>query len=307
MKPLAWGIWCLFFCSMAFLSSTEAQTGSAIGARDESVKVEEGQLFSVQKQVSVPPAAYPAVKLYLQSLVYSRPLPWPYYLEEYDVRDGQVTLRGRMLNAGVYEIPLGVMWWGGKQYVIPSFSPAVAQIVVPKLSAADLLLPFPEEALLPTPQNMQVEDELLAHNQARGLEALYWQGFWRHAFITTCFILVCVPCAFQLLRWWQVKRRLQPVIPVVTPGMVFREVKDLQQSGMVPWSKLVYVLNLVMSGEMPSLTSYELEQRFAAAGEDGLARACALIENYGYSAGGDEYFTQTAQLVEKELAAKNLL
>lgn len=303
MKLLLWGLSCLFFCGT--VCAREGQKEAPV-EEDISGNVQEGQLFSVQKEVALLKEAYPAVKLYVQGLLFSRPLPWPYHLEGFDVREGKVFLQGRLMSPGAYEIPLGVLWWGGRAYALPSFSRTSVPIQLPVLSVQDLLLPFPDKAMLPTPQNEKVESQLLMDNQERGMEFLTWKDFWRHVLIIVCLVLVCIPCAYQFFKWWRVNEQPKETLPVITPAVVFQEIKHLQQQGQTPWEKLVYVLNLVTSQEMPSLTSYELERRFAAAGQTGLAEASACIENYGYRPDGGQYFDHAVLLIERELVAKNL-
>ena len=62
--------------------------------------VQEGQLWTAAVKVDVPKAAYPALQDYLETLISSRPLPWPYYLEKASVTDGTITVQGRLLRPG---------------------------------------------------------------------------------------------------------------------------------------------------------------------------------------------------------------
>jgi hypothetical protein len=301
---ILWGFCTLFSCAIAFPAVLEEPRNMT---SELSPEIEEGRLFTVEKKISIPEVAYPTLKMYLRTLFFSRPLPWPYQVEKFDVRDEKILLQGRVLSPGKYVIPLGVFWWNGKSYVLPSFSCTSTPAYLPPLTVADLLLPFPEKALFPSAHNVQAENELLTQNQVAGRRMLFWYDFWRHAFVMTCLFLVCLPCSLQLWRWWRLKRNPEVTIPVVSPSTVFQEVKDLQRQRETPWSKLVYVLNLVASVEMPSLTSYELEQRFTAAGESALAEAASCIENYSYRPEGDQYFDQAVELVEKGLTEKRLM
>jgi hypothetical protein len=304
MGIMLWGFCGLLFCGLLFPNDLVEQKCqfSSIG-EDGGIEVEEGRLFTVEKRVLLPEEAYPALKVYIKTLFFSRPLPWPYHLEKFDVRDGKVVLHGRVLSPGTYEIPLGMLWWNGKAYSLPRFLCTGTSVHIPLLTVADLLLPFPEKALFPSPQNVLMEDTLLKQNQVEGVQVFDWRELWRHVFVIACLFLVCAPCALQIWRWRQAKKKPEGDSFIVTPSMAFREVKDLQRRGEAPWSKLVYVLNLVGSAQMPSLTSYELEQHFAASGEKELAEASSCIENYGYRSDGGQYFDQTVQLVEKGLVS----
>ena len=211
-----------------------------------------------------------------------------------------------MLRPGVYEVPLGVLSWGEKTYVLPSFTCSVAPIHFPKISVADMLLPFPEVSLQKTQPNLQQQQVLLDENQMIGMERVQWQTSLRHGLYIACLFLMCAPFALQCWRWWRMKVLPVEVALVVTPDLVLQQVKALRQDGEVSWPKLMYALNLVASSAMPSLTSYELQRRFAQRGDQKLEKASAYIELYGYCPESSGYFDQAVHLVEEGIhAAKN--
>ncbi len=281
--------------------------GGSAWSVDDAAVVEEGQVVTASADLALPEAAYPALQLHLQGISFARPLPWPYYLEEYEIHDGRVMVRGRIAQPGQYTIPLGTFRWQGTASLLPAFSYAVTPLRLPTPSASDLQLPFPEKALFPRAHNVQAERDLLAQNQSQGLRTVYRQMVWRRILIILMFLLVCVPIAVQWRRWWRMRTKPLPSVPPITPRMVFQEVKQLQQQGAVPWPKLVYVLNLMTSRATPSLTSYELAKYFTSVGENGLAQASSMIEEFGYRPGGEQHFAQTVHIVEQELAEKKLL
>jgi hypothetical protein len=270
-------------------------------------EVEVGKLFSIERKINLPEEAYPAFRIYMNSLLFSRPLPWPLYIDSFDVQKGVLRIQGRLLRPGVYDIPLGVFWWKGVSYLLPTVSYTSLSISPFLLTAENLLLPFPKKALGLTAGNKQLRDEILSDNQRRGLTELRWQERWCHILAFASLFLVCIPLAFQYWRWFRVRRKPEVFLQIVTPGMAFHEVKALQQRGETPWPKLLHVLNLVASEAMPSLTSYELGEHFTAQGEKGLAEASRLIETFGYRSDNGQYFQEAVQRVEQELSVKKLV
>jgi hypothetical protein len=280
---------------------------SSVEDAEVSTKVEQGQLFTIEKKLDLPEEAYPALKIYLETLFFSRPLPWPYHIDGFDVQPGKVVVRGRVLEDGAYIIPLGVLWWNGIPYVLPSFSCTGVSQPMPTVSVADLLLPFPAIAILPTDQNIHVEREIMALNQKSGILGLYWAGLWRNCLAILGLFLVCVPAATQLWRWYSVKRRPSAVSVPLTPGIVFREIQAQYRHGKRPWEKVLFTLNSIVPHPSSTLTSYELEQYFTACGDAKFAEAATIIEKYGYRPEKDQYFDQVLQLLEKGLSERNFL
>ena len=298
---------CWLFCSVITVGIAFASPEVGQVQEKPSDEVQVGQLFSVARKIDLPEEAYPALRLYMKMMVYSRPLPWPYRLRSFDVQKGTLNVQGRLLRPGLYDIPLGVFWWRGTPYVLPSFSYTSISVTPAPLTAADLLLPFPKIALTMTPVTTQLHELALTDNQEMGIAQIRWQEWWRHVLGFAGLFLVCVPLLFQLWRWWRLQRRPEVALHVVTPGMAFLEVKALQQQGQNAWPQLLHTLNLVASESMPSLTSYELEKRFAASGDKKLSEASHLIETFGYRPDGTQYFGEAVQLVEQELTVQKLL
>jgi hypothetical protein len=282
-------------CAMAMCVSASEQKDPPA----ETVYVEEGASFRVEMPTNLPEKAYPALRLYLKMLSLSHHLPWPYHMEKFDVQKGKIVLQGMMLSSGIFQIPLGVLWWNGAPYILPSFACTSAAVRAAHPTAAQLLLPFPKEALLANDQNVQLGNEVLANNHNDGFLMLRWREAWRHLFILVCLHLICFPAVLQLWRWRKLKERPEAILAPITPAALLLEAKQLQSQGEMPWEKLVYVLNLAASSETPSLTSYELAQRFTKSGEKELAEASAMIERYGYGLSADQYFGQTLALVER--------
>ena len=292
----------LGFCLLLILSCAMAMGASASDQKappSGTALVEEGSPFQVELPMSLPEKAYPALALYLKVLASSHHLPWPYHMEKFNVQKGKIILQGMMLSHGAFEIPLGVLWWNGTPYNLPSFACISEPVHAAQPSAAQLLLPFPQEALLANDHNAQLGNEMLQQNQNEGFLMLRWREVWRHLFILFCLLLICLPAVLQLLRWRKLKMLPEASLAPITPAAALLEVKQLQVQGKMPWDKLVYVLNLAASSEIPALTSYELAQRFTKSGEKELAEASEMIEKYGYGVTADQYFVQTLSLVER--------
>jgi hypothetical protein len=268
-------------------------------------QVQEGDLWTAKVRVDVPQAAFPALQAYLTTLIYSRPLPWPYYLEKASVANEIITVQGRLLRPGTYALPLGVFVWQGSSYILPSLSFTSNPIKIPLLSASDMLLPFPNVALVQTTETKKQQQELLQQNQEMGYTILLWQERLRHTLAILGLLLTCSPFAFQLWRWWKLKKPSAPPKPVPTIAEEFQEIKTLSREGQTPWEQLVLILNRAAS--TTSLTTFELEQRFSSEGSPGLAKAAESIETQGYRPNNDQYFTQTVRLVETGLQEKQLI
>jgi hypothetical protein len=262
-------------------------------------EVQEGELWTTTVNVAVPKASYPALQNYLTTLISSRPLPWPYYLEKASLTDGTVTLQGRLLRTGTYCLPLGVFAWHGTSYSLPSLVYVSNPIRIPVLSANDLLLPFPNVALFQSPDNREQLLALLQQNQATGYAVLFWQERLRHALAILSLLFICLPILVQLWRWRNLRKPVEPPIPTPTIAETLQEVIQLQREGQTPWPQLVKILNTAAS--TTSLTSYELEQRFSSEGRIALAKAAASIEERGYKPGNEQYFPQTIRLIEDGL------
>ena len=262
--------------------------------------VQEGQLWTAAVKVDVPKAAYPALQDYLETLISSRPLPWPYYLEKASVTDGTITVQGRLLRPGTYSLPLGVFFWHSISYVLPSLAHTSCPIRVSQLSANDMLLPYPSIALFQTPDNKKLLSALLQKNQDLGYAILSWQGRLRHVLAIFGLLLIGTPIVIQVWRWRRLKKPEPTPAPVPTATDALQEVVALRREGKTPWPQLVSVLNKAASTN--SLTAFELEQRFSSEGRTALARAAASIEEYGYRPDNDQYFNEAIRLIEEGLA-----
>jgi hypothetical protein len=268
-------------------------------------RIQEGALWTARVGVDVPQAAYPALQNHLSTLIYSRPLPWPYYLESASVAHGTITVQGRMLRPGTYQLPLGVFLWNGTSYVLPSLTHTATPIKIPLLAASNMLLPFPNEALLPTHDNNKQQLALLQQNQTAGYSLLIWQERLRHTLAILGLLLTCSPFVFQVWRWWSLKKPPVPQRSAPTIAESLQEVKALRREGQTPWQQLVFILNRAASTS--SLTTFELERRFSAEGSTALAQAATAIETQGYGPDNERYFNQTVRLVEEGLRGKQLI
>lgn len=272
---------------------------------DTTEQVQEGDLWTTTVKVDVPQGSYPALQAYLSTLIYSRPLPWPYYLEKASLDNGTIAIQGRLLRPGTYALPLGVFVWQGTSYVLPSLSHTSSPIKIPLLSAGDMLLPFPSTALVQTTENMKQQQILLQQNQEEGYAVLAWQERLRHTLAILGLLLTCSPFAFQLWRWWSLKKPSAPPKPIPTIAEEFQEIKALDRQGQTPWQQLVLILNRAAS--TTSLTTFELEQRFSSEGNPRLAKAAQSIETQGYRQDKEQYFGQMVRLVEDGLKEKQLI
>ena len=264
--------------------------------------VQEGQLWTSAVKADVPKEAYPALQNYLSTLIASRPLPWPYYLEKTFVADGTITVQGRLLRPGTYCLPLGVFFWHGASYVLPSLAHTSSPIRVSQLSANDMLLPYPSVALFQTPNNKRLLLALLQKNRDLGYAILSWQGCLRHALALFGLLLICSPIVVQAWRWWRLKKPATTPVPSPTIADALQEVMALRREGKTPWPQLVSVLNKAAS--TTSLTTLELEQRFSSEGRTALAQAAASIEERGYKPDNEQYFNEAARLIEEGLRAE---
>ena len=278
-----------------FLASTMAFGGIT----DSSEHVPEGEPWTATMSVDLPPAAYSSLQDYLTTLIYSRPLPWPYYLEKASVANGTVTVQGRILRPGTFQLPLGLFFWRSRPYVLPSLTYTSDPIKVPLLSACDLLLPFPNAALSITSENKKLQSALFQQNQEIGSFILFWQERLRHVFAILALVLVCLPIAVPLFRWWGARKPAPLSIPAPTIGETLQKVLALHRGGQTPWPQLVLILNKAAS--TTSLTTFELEQRFASEGRDAFAKAAAAIEECAYRSDNEQYFNQAIHLVEEAL------
>ena len=262
-------------------------------------EVQEGQLWTATVKIDVPKAAYPALQDYLANLIASRPLPWPYYLETASVADGTISVQGRLLRPGTYSLPLGVFFWHGTSYVLPSLAHTSSPIRIAQLSASDMLLPYPSVALFQTPANKKLLSALLQKNQDLGYAILSWQESLRHALAIFSLLLICAPIAVQIWRWRRLKKPEALPIPVPTATDALQEAMALHREGKTPWPHLVCVLNKAASTN--ALTAFELEQRFSSEGRPMLARAAASIEEHGYRPDNEQYFNEAVRLIEEGL------
>ena len=272
---------------------------------DTEEQVQEGALWAATIKVDVPQQSYPALQAYLSTLIYSRPLPWPYYLENASVDNGSITVQGRLLRSGTYALPLGVFAWQGTSYILPSLSYTSNPIKVPLLSAGDMLLPFPSAALTQTTENMKQQQVLLQQNQEAGYAILAWQERLRHTLAILGLLLTCSPFAFQLWRWWSLKKVPVTLKPIPSIAQEFQEIKVLSRQGQTPWKQLVLIMNRAASTS--SLTTFELAQRFSSEGSARLSKAAECIETQSYRPDNEQYFNQMVGLVEDGLKEKQLI
>ena len=298
MRTWLWGLWGLALSIALYPADSDTVTSER---KDSDQGVVPGQVFRATAEIDVPREAEPALRLHLQALSWSRPLPWPYHLEKGEILDGTMTLEGRLVDVGTFEIPLGVFRWNTIVAMLPRIRRTAVPFALPVLTASDLLLPFPQQAFLPSAQNARMETELLLDNQTRGLGFVDWQGSGRHALAILCLMLVCIPLVYQLWRWQRAQATPPDVQPLITPALAFEEVKRARQQGREAWSPLLYVLNLLALQQKGSLTSYELKTYFEARGKKELAQAALLIEQYGYTPSQEPWFDQALLMVENEI------
>ena len=282
------------FCALLFASAV-----AFCDTPDTAERVQEGELWTATMRVDVPSAAYPALQNYLSALIYSRPLPWPFYLEKTSVTDKTITVQGRMVRSGTYRLPLGVFIWQGRSYILPSVVYTSDPIKIPILSANDMLLPYPGAALFQTPSNKKQLLAFLQRNQELGYTILFWQEQLRHALAILGLLLICLPIVIQLWRWKKSRKGTPQPVSVPTTAETLREVLSLRQEGQTSWQQLVFILNREASTS--SLTTFELEQLFTSLGRPTLAKAAAAIEEHGYRPDNEQYFDQTVRLIEAGL------
>jgi hypothetical protein len=263
-----------------------------------------GTLVTIERAIDVPPEAYPALEAHMSTLIASRPLPWPCAVEQARVANGTLVMQVRIIRPGTVDIPLGVLWWGGTSYTLPTLSYTAATPQIPHLSLADLLWPFPEAMMELAPAVVQQQKAVIQEHQKHAIDRLFWQSSLRHGLLIVCILVVCAPLIWTI---WRYTRRVPPTVVIpVTPQAVLQEAKTLRERGEEPWSQLIHALNIVASDEMASLTSFELHGRFEVSGNRPLAQASAFIEQHGYGTDSNAYFDQAARLVEQAVTQKGI-
>ena len=258
-----------------------------------------GALTSQKTAVAIPQESLAPLQTYFDTLVASKPLPWPFDIESAVVTGNMVAITGRLLRPGAYELPLGVFSQDGHSCLLPTLFLTGVPVAIPQLSPSDMLLPFPDIVLYTSDENLKQQRLLLDTNQLEGVQSVLWQEALRHTLYVVCFALVCAPFAFQCRRWWKARKKPVEALQIVTPETVLQEIKALRQKGQTPWPKLLYALNLIDAKSPPSLTSYELRQSFAQQGKPKLEQAAATIELYGYVPGSEAHFDEVMSLVEQ--------
>lgn len=261
---------CVLFCFLAQAEQPE-------------LVVQTGAPFTVSIPLPSLEARQP-FKAYLASLSVNRPLPWPFLLEGVVVEGGLARLTGRMMESGVYTVPLGTFTWGQQTFDLPSFRITATVPNLPGVDIQDLMLPFPDSLVEPSQANQELQSALSSRVQQGSLLAVGWRDVAKN-----CFYIALLCCALLPL----VRRVVRVPIavaspPVVTPAMRLRFIRAQVAEGKVPWSELLAFLNGV--GEGTPLTAFELKQYFSCRRENSLAQAAQLIEMYGYTKGGDERF-----------------
>lgn len=260
---------------------------------DEPITVSVGQPFSAMFPLQIPPESAPNLRLHLQTLLYSRPLPAPFLLESFVV-DEQMRLhiQGRIMQQGEYDVFLGLLPWRGSFLTLPSF------FVVSSVASfsPQFLIPYPQHAVTLSSANNDMLKTCLAKNQMRGNQALSKRRTWRHASGFLLLAALCAPLVPFLCLYLRPARRV--VSRQITPQELLADI-DVLRSRDVPWTKLVQLLNL-LALPASGLTSYELEAYFAQAKKTPLANAAKIIEEFGYQqVPNDDRFDAAKELVKE--------
>jgi hypothetical protein len=263
---------------------------------DEPLSVHVGEQCVFELPCSIPQEAHLRSDIYLQSLVYARPLPFPFFLESYTRFPNTLVIRGRFSEEGNHCICLGDVPWNDSSFPLPSFRVTSKKLPI---QSFPFLLPYPQYDLQISAKNQEILKEVSLNNQKNGIWQSVRQNMLRHV---SGFVFICILCVPVCVLMYN--RRKKPVLPtssLLSPQEMFRQIEQHRQT--VPWSDLVGLLN-VFAFPPSSRTAYELEEYFRKSGNKPLASAAKIIDEYGYQKKlNTEQFEAAKEFVKRYMEA----
>ncbi len=282
--------------SLLFLFLFAAQVGLGLESQNTTT-IEEGAPCTFFVPIPEPQALGP-FQAYIGSLVIGRPLPWPYLLENFSLKENSIMLTGRCLVAGTFDIPLGVFAWEGKSFVLPLFHITATPRKLPVLGVSDLLLPFPDKVVGVSQANRKVQAAVSIEAQKRLFADVGIQKKVQEVFYVMVLAALTAPLWIYGLKRMR-KRAPQSEEERPTIQERVRHIREKVKGGRRPWTELLALLNSLRGEEKPPLTSYELVQYYVAAKEVNLAKAATLIDQHSYRDGEEPTLLTVLQVLEQ--------
>jgi hypothetical protein len=290
MKSLFIGI--LFACAVHILGFSQEH------ARTVSTVVTAGELFELSAPLELPPEVRISFDLYMDTLKTGAPLPFPYSIESYSLKDGVITIFGRCTTGGMYEIPLGIFCYAGQTFFLPSWHVTVNEIRPVVIRAKNLLYPYPKQYMAISDYNWRVQNSYDLQF-FRDLSAFLTNK--RHMQYILGLSLLCAMIVSLFYRAYQIYRASHKSLPQDIKKSLHEEFMALSKRyalGDRSSTSLLGFLNLPCGLGEPK-TSFELEEVYKQCGDMELARACSLIEEHGYLPQGEEYMDEAFNILKK--------
>ncbi len=256
-----------------------------------------GELFELSAPLVVPDEIRLSFASYMNTLKAGSPLPFPYSIESYTLKDGIITIFGRCMTGGMYEIPLGIFCYADKLIFLPSWRVTVNQISPVVLRAKDLLYPYPKQLIAISTYNWRVQnsfDQQLFRDLSSCLKVR-----WRIQFVLGLGLL-CIMIFPLLYRAYHMYCASAKPVPQSIKRSLHEEFMLLSKRyalGDRSSTVLLRFLNIPCGSDEPQ-TSYELEEMYKQHGEAALARACSLIEEHGYLPEGEGYMEEAFNILK---------
>ncbi len=287
----------LWLC--VILLSTQAFAEIAIVSAPESVRVNE--LFTVDLNIDLPPKAERAFQSYLKMLVADSPLPL--FLEKVHFQEKGAKLVARLLLEGSFEMPLGTFYWKDKRFSLPSFPMQATAIELPQITLNNYMLPFPKSFVAETEENRIFQTNLREKENIEGFLHVEWQQRVRLLLGLGVLFLLFLPFIFEYRKWKKASKvSSKPKVPTAQERL--SKIKKGVEIGRVDWTPLLELLNTLNEKTNP-LTAYELKDCFSQKGDEGLASASSLIEQYAYRPKKEfPEFERAVQIINQRIARK---
>jgi hypothetical protein len=287
----------LWFC--AILLCTQAFAEIAIVSAPESVQVNEP--FTIDLNIDLPPQAERAFRAYLKTLVADSPLPL--FLEEVRFQKKGAKLVGRLALEGSFEIPLGTFYWKDKAIALPSLPMQALPIELPQVTLNNYMLPFPKSFVAETKENRALQKNLREKENLGGFLHVEWQHRIQLLLGLGVIFLLFLPFLFEYRKWKKASRPpRKPKTPTAEERL--RKIKKEVETGKIDWTPLLELLN-TLNEETNPLTAHELKGCFSQKGDEGLASASSLIEQYAYRPKKEfPEFERAVQIIDQKIAKK---
>jgi hypothetical protein len=261
------------------------------------ISVTAGEELELSAPLHIPDKFRASFKLYMESLKVASPLPFPFTLEKYLLTNDSITISGRCLVGGMYEIPLGIFCYENDFLVLPSWRVTVNEIPPFVLRPKDLLFPYPEKMLLVSSYNTHLQSSLDEEMLMAFSSRLSCENFLWHTFLVSFFLLITAYPILKIFFMFSAHRKAGQSSRILSPKERFFALQRAYNLGDISWTKLVHFLNEIIS-PTESKTSYELEVACRDLNEKDLEKACEIIEEKGYIPGTEEEMRKVYTLLE---------